>query len=193
MARWFWMQKELRQCRDKARDARAALQLALATLNLKSTVQMSLYVERFALRPASHHDSESATDIETDVSQEIFNFPTASASESKSNDDKHHILPRQEVEREAGPLSLLFTNGRPSDEKKLVGMDMVVFRARLSEKQGVEAVKGSMLAYGRLLPDDRSSAGWDIMLMAITWATPEVLEFMTGLWAEDLRKDTFNP
>ncbi|KAF5483213.1 hypothetical protein CGCF413_v015327 [Colletotrichum fructicola] len=38
MARWFWMQKELQQCRDKARDARSALQLALATLTFKGTV-----------------------------------------------------------------------------------------------------------------------------------------------------------
>lgn len=38
MTRWFLMQKELQQCRDKARDARSALQLALVTLNLKGTV-----------------------------------------------------------------------------------------------------------------------------------------------------------
>ncbi|KAF5502340.1 hypothetical protein CGCA056_v013964 [Colletotrichum aenigma] len=38
MTRWFLMQKVLQQCRDKARDARSALQLALVTLNLKGTV-----------------------------------------------------------------------------------------------------------------------------------------------------------
>ncbi|KAK2760992.1 hypothetical protein CKAH01_16442 [Colletotrichum kahawae] len=38
MTRWFLMQKELQECRDKARDARSALQLALITLNLKGTV-----------------------------------------------------------------------------------------------------------------------------------------------------------
>ncbi|KAF4814157.1 hypothetical protein CGCSCA5_v007951 [Colletotrichum siamense] len=53
-ARWFWMQKELRQCRDKARDARAALQLALATLNLKSTMYVYVVheIHEFALRSA---------------------------------------------------------------------------------------------------------------------------------------------
>ncbi|KAL3297229.1 Pfs domain-containing protein [Colletotrichum asianum] len=129
MARWFWMQKELQQCRDKARDARSALQLALVTLNLKGTVQMSLHIERFTLRSATHHDLGSASDVGTDALKGDDALSSASTFGNGFRNQEDYAIPGQ-VQTRMRQLSLLPADGRPSDQKKIVGMDMVILEAR---------------------------------------------------------------
>ncbi|KAF4476891.1 Ankyrin repeat and protein kinase domain-containing protein 1 [Colletotrichum fructicola Nara gc5] len=185
MARWFWMQKELQQCRDKARDARSALQLALATLTFKGTVQMSLHIERLTLRSASHHDLGSASDSETDASEGDDALSSASTCGNGFRNEEDCAIPGQVYMDSFRELrsSLRSVRVVPNNDETLLAIEL----------HNKEAVWGSMLAYGRLLPDDRDAVGNNIMSSAILRATEETLEFLMELWSEHLRKDTYHP
>lgn len=96
---------------------------------------MSLHIERFTLRSASYHDSGSASDFETDASKGDDALSIASTFRNGFRNEEDYAISGQ-VETKMRQISLLSADGRPSDEKKIVGMDTVVFEARFSSAGG---------------------------------------------------------
>lgn len=107
----------------------ACRQLRLTNVDQR---QMSLHVEKFTLRSARYRDSGPDLDCETDASQGDDTLSGASALGSGLSHEQGSAIIVQEVDTKMKQLSLLSTDGRPSDEKKIFGMDMVVLGARLS-------------------------------------------------------------
>lgn len=107
----------------------ACRQLRLTNVDQR---QMSLHVEKFTLRSARYRDSGPDLDCETDASQGDDTLSGASDLGSGLSHEQDSAIIVQEVDTKMKQLSLLSTDGRPSDEKKIVGIDMVVLGARLS-------------------------------------------------------------
>ncbi|KAF6804992.1 ankyrin repeat protein [Colletotrichum musicola] len=124
--KWMWLQKELKGCHDKTRDAKSTLGLALLTLNLKQTT----------------HNNQVVLRIEGLVMRHVTPTPGAGQLPLPAPNDTEESLPSETEETEqdiqvlsSGLEQLVVADRRQKTSKASsqgADFDMIAFKAKLS-------------------------------------------------------------
>lgn len=132
--KWMWLQKELKGCHDKTRDAKSSLGLALATLNLKQTTygnQLVLRLEGFVLR---HATPGPASTSPSNVDQPLLLAPSDAEERQQADTEETE----QEIQELSSGLEQLVVTDRRQRASKAASQgaefDMIAFKAKLSTR-----------------------------------------------------------
>lgn len=123
--KWLWLQKELKACHDKTRDAKSSLGLALLTLNLKQTT----YNNQLVLRLESYVVRQTTLEFPSSVRQRLLPAP-------REVEQSQQLQTEHSIEELTLGMEQVMVADRRQKTGKATGQgdnsDMIAFKAKLS-------------------------------------------------------------
>ncbi|KAK6211420.1 pfs domain-containing protein [Colletotrichum tabaci] len=160
--KWFLQQKQLSECRDKARDARANLLAALQTLQLKEvkeTKQVVLRIESFAIQTRGIMALQPS-------SSEVLQMSSC------------HLPIQHICDKDDAP--------NPQHARPITQLTTAVEQLVLSDNRPQTASKGV------IYPGDIGTDGKTAITHVVAYGTTDAVAFLAELWANQLQSDSFD-